>query len=249
MSSAQNPPNLPPYGMPDGSLPAAPPPPQKRSWFARHKVLTGILGLVVLGAAFGATSGNADTSSNASAPSVSGGGAGSPASSPGSTAGGPAASASTSPAAPAETTPAETTPAAPPAETTPGIGSVVKVGDFSVTVTKIETGVKSVGSSGFGEKPQGQFVKVYVTVENTGNKAEYFLDSEQKLIDDKDREHSTSNASIYLKDDGFLLTEINPGNKAQGVLLYDIPKDAKPVRMALRSGMFSLDTVEVRLAK
>lgn len=49
-------------------LPPAPAPEQK-SWFARHKIVTGFLGLVVLGAAIGAASGGSSTGPEAVAES------------------------------------------------------------------------------------------------------------------------------------------------------------------------------------
>ncbi|RIK17443.1 MAG: DUF4352 domain-containing protein, partial [Acidobacteria bacterium] len=125
------------------------------------------------------------------------------------------------------------------AEAVPGIGDTVEVGDFSVRVTDVEPGVEWVGDSFFGEAPQGQFVKVYVTVENTGTEADYFLDSEQKLVDDQDRQHSTSSAAWMLDEESLFLTEVNPGNKVEGVLLYDVPVDAVPVAVDLQAGWLS----------
>lgn len=220
--------------------------PPKRSWFARHKVVTGILGVLGLFIIIGAMGGDEDPADSAAQPSATSTssaeeGAGSSASSPGSTADEPAAEEET----PAETSVEEGTTedaAKAPAEEAsddPQLGDVVQTGDFEVSVTGVEGGMAQIGDDMLGEEAQGQFVKVLVTVENTGDAAEYFLDSEQKLVDDSDRQHSTSSASWMLDEESLFLTEINPGNRVEGVLLYDIPEDAVPTSIDLQGGFFS----------
>nr|NLD40667.1 DUF4352 domain-containing protein [Actinomycetales bacterium] len=147
--------------------------------------------------------------------------------------------------APAEEAPAQEAPAeeAPAGETLAGIGETVEVGDFAITVTGVEAGIQRVGSEMFGEDPQGQFVTVALTVTNNGNSAEYFFDSGQKLVDEQGREHSSSSAVMYLEDNNLLITQINPGNSASGMLLYDIPVDATPVQIQLSSGLFGRGVV------
>lgn len=234
------PPPPPPSGgyLPQGRAyaPAAPEAP-RRSWFARHKILTGILGVLVLFMIIGALGGDDDESSSA-APTTAEStrpaeeGTGSSARSQGSTADESAAEETEEETAP-ETTedePVEEEPA------DPRVGEVVTVGDFAVTVTGTEGGLDRIGDATFGEEAQGQFVKVFVTVENTGDSAEYFFDSDQELIDDQDRQHSTSSSSWLLDEESLFLAEINPGNTVEGVLLYDIPADAVPTAVDLQAG-------------
>ncbi|MFK5644912.1 DUF4352 domain-containing protein [Ornithinimicrobium sp. LYQ121] len=228
MSNHQQPtpPPPPPGGcLPQGQAYGSPPVQerQKKSWFARHKILTGILGVLVLFMVVGALGGGdvelpgAPQNPAASASSAEEG-TGSSASSQGSTADESAA----------EEAPAE-----------PQVGDVVTVGDFAVTVTGTEGGLAGIGDATFGEGAQGQFVKVWVTVENTGDSAEYFFDSDQSLVDDQDRQHSTSSSSWLLDEESLFLAEINPGNTIEGVLLYDIPADAVPTAVDLQAGWLS----------
>lgn len=245
-----------PQGQPYGEAPG--PGPRKRSWFARHKVLTGILGVLALFVIIGALGGGDDESPGVAAQTTAGStdpageGTGPSASSPGSTADGSAAEEESAAEDAAREDPAEE--AGTPTETEdeagqneeptqedpagPRMGDVVTVGDFAITVDGVEEGLSRVGDEMFGEDAQGQFVKVQVTVENTGNSAEYFFDSEQKLIDDQDRQHSTSSSSWLLDEENLFLAEINPGNKVVGVLLYDIPQDAVPTAVELQANMF-----------
>lgn len=231
--------------------------PRKKSWFARHKILTGILGALVLFMALGALGGGGDESPSAavqtSAEPAQGSaeeGTGSSVSSQGSTADESAAddAAAEEAATDDEETQEESTEdAAADAADAPQVGDVVTVGDFEVTVTGTEDGLPRIGDDMFGEDAQGQFVKVFLTVQNTGDKAEYFLDSEQKLVDEQGRQHSTSSSSWLLDEESLWLTEINPGNTVEGVLLYDIPADATPVTVELRGGLFG-KVVKVELA-
>lgn len=237
--------------------------PARKSWFARHKIVTGILAVLavfVVGGALGGGDEEPPPAAQASAESAHGSaeeGAGPSASSQGSTADGSAAEAEPAAddgAAEEDEKASEKQAGAEKAEEekaetgagAPGVGEAVEVGAFRVTVTDVEPGVEWIGDQTFGEAPQGQFVKVSVTVENTGSEAEYFLDSDQKLVDDQDRQHSTSSSAWLLDEESLFLAEINPGNRVEGVLLYDVPVDAVPVAVDLQAGWLS-DAVRVSL--
>ncbi|MFX0537201.1 DUF4352 domain-containing protein [Ornithinimicrobium sp. Y1847] len=245
----------PPEGAPYGTPPTAQP--TKKSWFARHKILTGILGLFVFFMIIGALAGDGDDVTPSAAPTPTSAqpagdsaeeGPGSSASSLGSTADEPAAEKATEEEATEEATEEEATEEdATEEEATgeepveaglPGIGDTVTVDDLEVTVLEVETGISYVGPDGWGEEAQGQFVKIHTEVANIGNEALTFYDSEQKLVDEQDRQHSTSSASFYLDEGNLWLTAINPGNRVKGVLLYDIPQDATPTKITVSSGFW-----------
>ena len=91
-----------------------------------------------------------------------------------------------------------------------------------------------------GEKAQGQFVLVHVTVANIGTESQLLTDSAQTLFDAKGRKFSAdTTAAIYIKDNDVFLNEINPGNTVQGVLVFDMPKDAAPASIELHDSAFS----------
>jgi len=215
-----------PYGAPQGwsPQPQMPPEPQKRkNWFARHKVLTGLGTAVVLVVIIASASG--------------GGGDDSPAVADVDTTATQRADAAGKPAEDAKTENAEK-PAK--ADTLPAVGDKVRDGKFEFTVTKLEDGVQEVGDEILGEKAQGQFVLVHMTVENIGDEAQYFDGSSQSLVDTKGRTHSAdSEAGIYLDESNSFLNEINPGNKVDGVVVFDIPKNATPATLELHDSMFS----------
>lgn len=215
-------------------VPTPPPPPEPRkSWFRRHKILTALLVLVGLGVVGSAFSGQDETQEPTRAVST-------PAADQGD-AQQHAESAEVEPAeAPAEpaSARADAEPAANQAPDQPQVGDPVRDGNFEFVVTDVETGLGSVGEGYSEEQAQGQFVLVHLSVTNIGDQAQTLFDNDQVLIDEQGREHSTSSASLWL-DDGLWLDEINPGNSTRGVLLFDIPADAKPVSVELHDSMFS----------
>lgn len=204
--------------------PTNPPVPAvQKSWFARHKVLSVILGitftivLVCCGAGVLSMGGGSDDASSSSDDSTTDDAADS-----------------------TDSTTSKKTSKDAPKKSAPGIGDAARDGKFEFTISKVEKGVASVGSEYFNEKADGQFVLVYITVKNIGDESQTLFDSEQKLKDTQGRSFSTdSSAAIAMEDNEMWLNEINPGNSAKGTLVYDMPADAQPAEIELHDSMFS----------
>ena len=211
---------------PHPSMPR-PEPVTKHSWFARHKILTSLGALVVLVVVLVVVASAANGGSKAS---------------PAAGAHQTAATGTQAPAAPAQP-PAHAqppAPAEPAAAAAAGIGTAVRDGKFEFTVTAIDPGVASVGSDAFGQKAQGQFVLVHLTIQNIGDKAQYFDGSSQKAFDAQGREFSAdTGAAIYLKDANSFLNEINPGNTVTGTVVFDMPPGATIAKLELHDSPFS----------
>lgn len=224
------PPPAPPYpGAPlpggGGAVPG-PPAAAKRSWFARHKVLTTLGVLVALVVVVGVASGGSDDQAPAPGPQADAGATGE-----GDEAAGQPAEA----------------PADPAADAPVGIGTPVRDGKFEFTVTSVEPGVTRVGSDLLGQDAQGQYVLVHLTVANIGTEAQFFSDSSQKAFDAQDRQFSAdSTAAVYLDGNDTLLNQINPGNTVTGTVVFDVPADATLTRLELHDSPFS-GGVEVAL--
>jgi len=183
--------------------------PKTKSWFARHKFLTGLL-VVVVFIAVATQLGGEDTA--------------------GTNAGGDQPSVSEDSAA------------------TAGIGDSVADGKFEFTVTKVETGVETIGASFLREKAQGQYVLVHVNVENVGDEAQYLSATDQYLYDADGREYSADDTAWTAMENNPLMEQINPGNSVKGIVVFDIPKNVEPTQIELHDSMFS-GGVTVRLAK
>ena len=129
-----------------------------------------------------------------------------------------------------------------------GLGDQAVDGKFTFTITGVKCGIKKVGDKYLNKKPQGQFCRVSLTVKNTGDEAQTMFADNQKLFDAQDREFSAdTSAMIY---DGekanTWIEDVNPGNTLEGSLLFDLPKDATPVKIELHDDAFS-GGVEVSL--
>lgn len=135
-----------------------------------------------------------------------------------------------------------------PAANTAKIGEAVRDGKFEFTAQNVKCGVAKVGGSFLEEKAQGQFCLVTVKVKNIGKEAQTFSDSNQKAYGADGAEFSAdTGAGLSANEDAkAFLNEINPGNEVTGVVVFDIPKEAKLVKLELHDSPFS-GGVEVSL--
>ena len=79
-----------------------------------------------------------------------------------------------------------------------------------------------------------------MTVKNTGDKAQYLSSSGQKAFNDKGQQYSADGAAaMYLDKSNTFLEQINPGNSVNGIVVFDIPKDAKLAKLELHDSVFS----------
>ena len=201
----------------------APVPPKRRSWFARHKILTAVGVIVVLVVVISlASQGSSAPDDEAQPPAQ-----------PAATASQPGIATASEPAS----VPADEQP---PAEQAASIGTAVRDGKLEFTVTRVETGVARIGNDMFGQDAQGQFVLLHLTVTNIGTEAQYFDGSSQKLHDSADRTFSAdSGAAIYLDESNSFLNQINPGNTVEGIVVFDVPADAVLTTAELHDSAFS----------
>lgn len=202
------------------------PAPPRRSWFARHKVLTVVGALIVIGGVGSA---------------LGGGGGDTPAAAPtgtSTTAGNDASKGEKKDDAKKDEKPAKDE------KKDPGVGDKVRDGKFEFVVTKVSDGGTSIGPKGFAEKAQGRFVLVRVDVTNIGKEPQYFFGDNQTVYDSEDREFAAdTTAAIYLDDSSSFIEEINPGNTVKGTLVFDLPKGVDPARIELHDSMFSSGVV------
>lgn len=151
--------------------------------------------------------------------------------------------ASDKPPAATKTTGAAKKPAGKPkaaAHTNPRQGQPARDGKFEFTVTGVTYGKTQVGNQYAGKQAQGQFVLVQVTVKNIGTQAQTFDASSQKAAGNGNTYSADSEAGIYANTgDQTFLNEINPGNQAQGTLVFDIPKTARLASIELHDSPFS----------
>ncbi|MFO7189836.1 MAG: fumarylacetoacetate hydrolase family protein [Pseudomonadota bacterium] len=92
------------------------------------------------------------------------------------------------------------------------------------------------------KKEKGQFVLVYVTVRNTGDRARTFDAGNQKLIDTSGREFQADSEAVIAmgEESKSFLEEINPGNGVNGILVFDVPRGVKRERAGEHIRLFVL---------
>ncbi|MEV0684408.1 DUF4352 domain-containing protein [Nocardia sp. NPDC050378] len=139
----------------------------------------------------------------------------------------------TAPAQPAAPAPTEEGPA--PA------GTPVRDGKFEFTVTAVDRPVKVIGDNPYLQKTaQGEYIAVHLTVTNIGDKPQSYFASNQKLFDDQGREFENDTmAGINVNDDSAMMSDINPGNSVDVVVVFDVPAGTVPASLELHDSMFS----------
>lgn len=101
------------------------------------------------------------------------------------------------------------------------------------------------------KEAQGQFCLLNLSITNNGDAAAYLSSANQKLLDKDGKTYSSdSEATIYADPKkGLLSGEINPGNTAKGLIVFDIPEKVKPTEAALAGGFFGIkDVARVNLS-
>ena len=122
-----------------------------------------------------------------------------------------------------------------------GLNQPARDGKFEFTVTRLECGLNQIGDTLLNKKAQGQFCKVYVTVKNIGNEARTFDASNQYAYNAAGQKYDADGAAdLYLGDESkAFLEQINPGNSVNGIVVFDVPKDAKIAKVELHDSSLS----------
>jgi Protein kinase domain/Domain of unknown function (DUF4352) len=131
---------------------------------------------------------------------------------------------------------------------TPGLREPARDGQFEFVVRSVRCGLRRVGPELARRTPQGRFCLVAVGVANVGTEARHFTADTQRLFGADGRRHSVDAAATAVGGGGGLLhVLVNPGNRVQGTLVYDVPARMRPARMELHDSPFSRGvTVELR---
>lgn len=122
-----------------------------------------------------------------------------------------------------------------------GIGDSVRDGKFQFKVTKV-THAKRIGGRYLGQKAQGEYTILHITVTNIGSEAQNLDDSAQFVYDAKGRKFSAdSTADIYANgsSNSVFFNQINPGNTVRGKIAFDLPKGDTAVKAELHDSVFS----------
>ncbi|HEV3505163.1 MAG TPA: DUF4352 domain-containing protein, partial [Actinomycetes bacterium] len=122
----------------------------------------------------------------------------------------------------------------------PGLGDPVRDGQFEFVVRSVDCGAREVGE-GRGRKPaRDQFCLVGLRVHNTGREGRTFGGGQQFLFDDHGKRHDPDLDATYRHGGVQLLsTHLNPGQRLEGTLVYDVPDPIVLDRVELHDAPFS----------
>ncbi|MFY1688597.1 DUF4352 domain-containing protein [Plantactinospora sp. WMMB782] len=121
------------------------------------------------------------------------------------------------------------------------LNQAARDGDLEFRVRELRCGLTEVGDPLVSQLAVGQFCVVDLAVRNLGNRPATFQDTLQVAYGPAGQRFGVdSSAGLLANADrlGFL-SEINPGNRVTGVVVYDIPPDARIVRLRLRASATS----------
>jgi len=121
------------------------------------------------------------------------------------------------------------------------IGQPARDGKFEFTVKGVECGKSTVGTSPATRQAQGQFCFLTVHVKNIGTEQQSLFSANQKLLDDQKTQYSPDDtATAYVSSAGATwFSQINPGNSVEGVMVFDVPKNATPASAELHDSTYS----------
>ncbi|MFI1996778.1 DUF4352 domain-containing protein [Actinoplanes sp. NPDC020271] len=102
-------------------------------------------------------------------------------------------------------------------------------GGFGLRVRNVRCGVSAIGPDGLEQRAEGQFCLLDVRVTNNGREPELFDSSAQRVYDTDGGAYAVAaEAAVFLNDGSpTLLDEIRPGASVNGVLPFDVPKNAQ----------------------
>ncbi|MFI6513330.1 DUF4190 domain-containing protein [Streptosporangium sp. NPDC050855] len=127
------------------------------------------------------------------------------------------------------------TPSASKAPKPIALGAVAREAPFALKI--LSANRRQVVSNLIGShKAQGSYVVVHVLVKNTGKNPAQFDGTNSGLLDSDTNQYvidSEATISQNLESGQGLYDQINPGQKVTRVLVFDIPKKANPVVIAL----------------
>lgn len=125
------------------------------------------------------------------------------------------------------------------------IGEDVRSGPFTFTVTSVECAGREVGTPPETRVAQGRFCLLYMTVRNTSDRPEVYPGPAQIVADTSARRYHPGVMETGPPPPALVLpsgvkeittVRLNPATEVQGVLIFDMPVDAKPAVFEFHPG-------------
>lgn len=121
------------------------------------------------------------------------------------------------------------------------VGQPVRDGDLEFVVRGHTCGRTAYS----GIKPLGIYCEVRVEIRNVGKESQLFAESSQTAYDVEGRKYTSDTAAaIYANESNQVwLRDINPGQKATGLVIFDVPVGTRLDRIELHDSILSRGVV------
>ncbi|GAA4601200.1 hypothetical protein BJY16_003802 [Actinoplanes octamycinicus] len=123
----------------------------------------------------------------------------------------------------------------------PGLGAAVRDGRFEFVVTRVDCSHTTIGVEHLKRTAAGKYCVVSLSVRNVGDGAKYFVGHAQKAYDAAGTEYGSDElAGVYANRGAeAFLQKVEPGEKATGKLVFDVPKKVKLTSLRLHDSLLS----------
>lgn len=108
-------------------------------------------------------------------------------------------------------------------------------GDTTFTAIGLSTGIPTLIGSHAEFAARGQFVRIRLVVTNAGRSSALFDARRQLLVDADDEEYAPDDPAMTVKRQP-AQTDLGAGVRLEFDLYYDIPKEAKPLKLKVFGG-------------
>lgn len=131
-----------------------------------------------------------------------------------------------------------------------GLNQPLKVGDVTFTVSGKSTATEVGGE--FGQKAQGTYFILDVSVKNEGKEAITTDSSFFKLVAGDVQYEADGVADVYVNESnsGFFLQQINPGLENKGKIVFDVPAEVASnpeLILNVQTGLFGTEQGQISL--
>ena len=111
---------------------------------------------------------------------------------------------------------------------------------YALTVTHKPSVAISVGEGSERQEPVGRFVIVSIRVTNVGTGGiDIFTNAKLAIIDEDDRRFEAAAFEVQSAVGGLVVEPIDPGDTYNGVVVFDVPRDASQLQLEVDSSLFA----------
>ena len=127
------------------------------------------------------------------------------------------------------------------------IGQKISIDGISYSIDKVEN-YEEIGESSVSKKAEGTFYLVYLSIENKNVEEGYIFSPRIALVDDNEIRYSPDlKARFYISNTIDWEKTLYPGVAHRGVIVFDVPNEAKGFKLEIRNDWEKLNKVYIEI--